>query len=84
MNPESLKGQGWRICPKTKFLSYKPDDNSCAITYISCIKDRELQPVYSILALELWAEAGSDDLLDPDYRYSPLKGRLKLQFCFLN
>ena len=78
MKPESLKNQGWRICPKTKFLSYKPSDKSCAITYISYITERELQIIYSILAVELWGGAGSDDLLDPDYRYSPWKSRLKL------
>ena len=70
MKAESLKNQGWSICPETRFLSYKPSDKSCDITYISYIKDRELQIIYSVLALELWGGAGSNDLLDPDYKYS--------------
>tara|TARA_B000000532_G_C18675661_1_gene323048 strand:- start:335 stop:559 length:225 start_codon:yes stop_codon:yes gene_type:complete len=74
MEAETLKRQGWRICPKTKFLSLKPSDKSCDITYISYIEDKELQIIYSVLGLELWGGVGLNDLLDkswtknrPDY-----------------
>ena len=70
MKAETLKRQGWSICPETRFLSYKPSDKSCDITYVSYIKDKELQLVYSVLGLALWGGVGSDDLLDPNYKYS--------------
>ena len=77
MQADILKHEGWKIDPATRLLVYKegtPDERVIS-TYI---KDRELQIIYSVLAVELWGGAGSDDLLDPDYRYSPFKGRLKL------
>ena len=77
MKPETLKRQGWSICPETRFLSYKPSDKSCDITYVSYIEDKELQIIYSVLGIELWRGVGSDDLLDPNYKYSKKKDRLE-------
>ena len=66
--PESLKRQGWKICPKTELLSQKPSDKSCDITFISDLKeDKELQIIYAVLAIELWGTAGLFDLLYKDY-----------------
>ena len=76
MKPETLKHQGWSICPETRFLSYNPSDNSCHITYISYIEDKELQLIYTVLGLELWGGVGSDDLLDRNYKFSKKKGIL--------
>lgn len=62
--PETLKLQGWSICPKTELLSYKPIDKSCDITYISDFdEDKELQIVYAVLAIDLWGTVGLFDLL---------------------
>ena len=69
MKAESLKHQGWSICPETRFLSYKPSDKSSDITYISYIEDKELQIIYSVLGVELWGTVGLDDLLDRNYKY---------------
>ena len=67
-NPESLKRQGWKICPKTELLSHKPSDKSCDIIFISDLKeDKELQIIYAVLAIELWGTAGLFDLLYKDY-----------------
>ena len=67
-NPESLKRQGWKICPKTELLSHKPSDKSCDITFISDLnEDKELQIIYAVLAIELWGTAGLFDLLYKDY-----------------
>ena len=74
-NPESLKRQGWKICPKTELLSYKPSDKSCDITYVSYIEDKELQLIYVALGLDLWNSVGEDDLLDRNYKYSKKKDR---------
>ena len=57
--------------------SLKPSDKSCDITYISYIEDKELQIIYSVLGIELWRGVGSDDLLDPNYKYSKKKDRLE-------
>ena len=53
MKAETLKRQGWSICPETRFLSYKPIDKSYDITYISYIEDKELQLIYVVLGLDL-------------------------------
>tara|TARA_A100001234_G_scaffold25118_1_gene19635 strand:- start:227 stop:460 length:234 start_codon:yes stop_codon:yes gene_type:complete len=75
MKAESLKHQGWSICPETRFLSYKPSDKSCDITYVSYIEDKELQLIYVVLGLDLWNSVGEDDLLDRNYKYSKKKDR---------
>ena len=75
MKAETLKRQGWSICPETRFLSYKPSDKSSDITYISYIEDKELQIIYSVLGVELWGTVGVDDLLDRDYKYLKKKDR---------
>ena len=75
MKAETLKLQGWSICPETRFLSYKPSDKSSDITYISYIEDKELQLIYVALGLDLWNSVGEDDLLDPNYKYSNKKNR---------
>ena len=70
MKPETLKHQGWSICPETRFLCYKPSDKSSDIIYISYIEDKELQLIYVALGLDLWNSVGEDDLLDRNYKYS--------------
>ena len=75
MKAETLKRQGWSICPETRFLSYKPSDKSSDITYISYIEDKELQLIYVVLGLDLWNSVGQDDLLDRNYKYSKKKDR---------
>ena len=75
MEAETLKRQGWSICPETRFLSYKPSDKSYDITYVSYIEDKELQLIYTVLGLDLWNSVGEDDLLDPNYKYSKKKNR---------